>query len=207
MILSRYNLIYLHAPKTGGNSIQELLLPHSDDKMVLRSHQDGVDRYEIAGPATSSKHADLQSYADAIGGRLSDFTVAISVRHPFDRALSFYFSPHRWMRQRDGGWHLEPPHWDINAFAQMLGRERSMVSFLSVDGKVRMPNIVIRYETLAYSFAEFCAKAGLPISQRLAHRNKSASLKLKVLERDNAEARKIVEAAYSEDFALFGYTR
>jgi len=106
----RHRLIYLHPPKTGGNSIQSVLLPFSDDRKVLVGHQDGRDRFEVRGPATASKHATLADYASSLD--IAAYRVAISVRHPFDRAVSFFFSPHRWMRQTEDGWSLATPVWD-----------------------------------------------------------------------------------------------
>jgi hypothetical protein len=61
MISSKYRFLYVHIPKTGGNSIQHVLLPISDDQKELKKHQDGLDRFEVIGPKTKKKHASLKA--------------------------------------------------------------------------------------------------------------------------------------------------
>ena len=96
MIISRHKLIYIHAPKTAGNAIQSLLFDISDDDKIVYHHQNGVDRFEVSGPITFSKHSALRIYNNGLGNNLSGWRVMVSIRHPFERAISAYFSPHRW---------------------------------------------------------------------------------------------------------------
>lgn len=95
MISSQYKFIYLHVPKTGGNSIQSVLLPMSDDSLIIREVGDGYERFGISGAITSHKHNDLSCYAKAIGDQCAAYRIVMSVRNPFERAISHYFSPHR----------------------------------------------------------------------------------------------------------------
>ena len=109
MISTERKFIYIHVPKTGGNSIQTALQPFSDDKKVASGHQDGIDRFDIAGPATPSKHASLASYRDLLGD-ISQYFVFHSARHPFDRAISGYFSSSNWVRRSAAGiWKIAAP--------------------------------------------------------------------------------------------------
>jgi len=50
MISRRYKFIYVHIPKTGGTTIQSVLLPFSDDEKFIVPYQDGVDSFEVRGP-------------------------------------------------------------------------------------------------------------------------------------------------------------
>jgi hypothetical protein len=82
MISSAYKFIYLHTPKTAGNSIQSLLLPLSDDAKTY--HEDTPDflrssnTFEVIGEITTHKHVGISCYAEALGSKLSDYKIIIS---------------------------------------------------------------------------------------------------------------------------------
>jgi Sulfotransferase family len=206
MLLARSNLIYLHAPKTGGNSIQTVLLPHSDDQKVLGKGQDGIDRFGIRGAHTSQKHAKLQDYARSLPD-LAPYKVAISVRHPFDRAVSFFFTPIRWLREEGGRLVQSEPVWSRTAFLQFLDGVAPLVSFLDVNGTLRKPDFVIRYEAIEEDFAAFTDALGLP-DAKLPHVNRSAaSAELTRSILADEELRNLVCERYADDMRFFGYSR
>ena len=208
MISPSHRFIYLHAPKTGGNSIQTLLQPLSDDRIVLRGHQDGHDRFEIQGSVTPRKHACLSDYVDALGNAIDEYKIIISVRHPFHRAISFYFSPHRWIRKSEGaeGWKLENAFWTLDAFEKCLESMVPMVDFLKIDGAPVWPDHVIRFENIAEDF-ERCATA-LGISSRLAklpHVNRSVAEHMARDALNDAEAERLVKTRFAADYRFFSY--
>jgi hypothetical protein len=43
MISTSHQFLFVHIPKTGGNSIQTILLPFSDDQKNTSTKQDGVN--------------------------------------------------------------------------------------------------------------------------------------------------------------------
>ncbi|MEM8770669.1 MAG: sulfotransferase family 2 domain-containing protein [Pseudomonadota bacterium] len=178
MLLSKYNLMYLHPPKTAGNTIQSILLPFSDDRKVLKGHRDGYDRFEIQGVITSKKHMTLAEYAERLGSRIHDYRIAMSVRHPVERAVSMYFSPHRWFRKAaNGGFVLSEPVWDREQFDQMLSTMPCLSDFTTVDGIFYKPDFIVRQENLEEDFRFMSESAGLPQETRMTAlelRNKSA---------------------------------
>lgn len=208
MISEQYKFIYLHAPKTAGNSIQKALLPYSSDRLLTKTHQDGVERFSIEGDVTKHKHALLSDYAETLGPRLPEFRVALSVRHPFQRAVSYYLTPSRWMKQDEasGTWELRTPEWNLRAFARQVSQIAPMSAFLTVGEAVHTPDWLIRYENLATDFDAFARAAGLPMDRGcLGHLNQSASRSLfDVALRDDA-ARQLVAERFASDFQMFGY--
>lgn len=208
MQLSRFGLIYLHGQKTAGNALQSILLPHSDDHKVTIKHQDGEDRYGIEGPITETKHMLLQRYRDRLGEAFSKYRVAITVRHPVDRAVSLYYSPHHWMQQtKDGGFERMTTVWDRRRF-DVLIRNR-LVPFsqiLAVDGAFRRPDFTIRFETLEADFGRFCDAIGIDRPAVLPVRNKTASDADEKRRRcEDPEVIDFVAALFADDFAAFGY--
>ncbi len=70
MISSAYKFIFVHVPKTGGNSVQDALRNYADDKLVaLNSVQDGIERFSIQNEKFKSlhKHSALRDYQNALG--------------------------------------------------------------------------------------------------------------------------------------------
>lgn len=92
--------IFIHIPKTGGNTVQQTLIENNmtTDKIVLRSLQDGFDRFEIQGEYTTKKHQTYRKYIE-LNPNLSTSKVYTCVRKPFERLISFYFAAFRWAKK------------------------------------------------------------------------------------------------------------
>jgi hypothetical protein len=203
MIFSRYGLVLVHVPKTGGNSLQRSLSAASDDRLTTSAHQDGVDRFGVAG-RSPHKHATLAEYAEVID--LAAYKVAITVRHPMSRAVSMFFSPHRWYRQANGTWTLERPVWNQDSFIECVSATQPATEFLRVNGKAREPDYVIRLEHLAADLAALTAAVGIP-SDPLPHLNRSAGSPAdRAMALLDAVAQDAVRKRFAADFDRFSYT-
>jgi hypothetical protein len=150
MIFKKSKLIFLHYPKTGGNSIQYALRNYSEDQIISREpYQDGVERFEVRNPEHSdlNKHSTIQDYYKALGKGLSAYKVFITIRNPYDRMVSFYFSPHRGKR-----------HFERDGFVQLIKTIPTIEEFTSIKkffGKRELfPNIkFLRFEKLDEDFS------------------------------------------------------
>ena len=211
MISSSHRFIYLHAPKTGGNSIQTLLLPLSDDKKIFGGQRDGFDRFEVKGSITDQKHARLSDYAEKLGDKLLDYATLISVRHPLNRAVSFYFSPHRWIRQLPGrsgkgAYAAGEVFWSLEDFERSIKEMSPMVDFLKIGDKPKQPDFVIRFEAINDDFKRCVEALGLSAHvAELPHVNKSIAPDLVGQALANHDVKRLVEEHFSEDFDFFGY--
>src|SRR3954462_5998769 len=113
MLSLKHNFVFIHIPKTGGNSIQTVIEKYSDD-FRLRSipEHDLLNRFAVHGPITDRKHCTSTEYIGKLGfERYMALKRVVFVRHPLDRALSFYFSPHRWARKLAGE---DPPPYKLD---------------------------------------------------------------------------------------------
>jgi Sulfotransferase family len=145
MISFQKRFLFVHIPKTAGNSIQSALRDYSEDQLVaLRKEQDGIERFGLRNPNYNiKKHSTLGEYRDALGNEqfrsLYKFTC---VRNPWDRMVSYYFTPTQ-----------SPETWDRKKFRNMISKAVSVADYLRLDRDEEDPfvnvNYVIRFENLA----------------------------------------------------------
>jgi len=69
MISFQKRFLFVHIPKTAGNSIQSVLRDYSEDELVaLRGEQDGIERFGLRNPNYKiKKHSTLAEYRAALG--------------------------------------------------------------------------------------------------------------------------------------------
>ena len=54
--------VFIHIPKTGGNSFQNQILNYTDEIKTVAGHGDGINRFGIKGEFTKDKHQTLNTY-------------------------------------------------------------------------------------------------------------------------------------------------
>jgi hypothetical protein len=198
MISFRKRFLFVHIPKTGGNSIQSVLQRYSEDELVCaRPGQDGVERFGLRNPKYKlKKHSPLAEYRDSLGGeqfaRLYKFAC---VRNPWERMVSYYFTPGQ--RKR----------WDRKAFEKMVSESLSAADYLRLNlgeaDPFRNVDRILRFENLAEEFASICAHLDIPPAP-LPNYNKSEREHYSTYYDD--ELRELVRTRFAEEIARFGYT-
>src|SRR6266550_1749045 len=118
MISLQKRFLFVHIPKTAGNSIQSSLRDYSEDQLVpLRKEQDGIERF--------------------------------GVRNPWDRMVSYYFTPTQ-----------SPETWDQKKFRKMIFKAVSVADYLRLDNCEQDPfanvDYIMRFENLAEDFRTVC---------------------------------------------------
>ena len=204
MISLKHNFLFIHIPKTAGNSIQNVLRAYSEDRIVcMAPHQDGVERFEVRSDRFNiHKHSTLLDYRSQLDEemfqRLFKFT---SVRNPWDRLISFYFSPHRgrviWDRQEFMRFvEVIPPLTDHIALEAPNNSDSGTNCFSYI-------NHFIRFENLNHDFQQVCEQTGIPYTP-LPQRNKSEHQYYKSYY--DEEIVELVTRRFSEEIRFFGYT-
>src|SRR5881296_4576877 len=144
MISLQKRFLFVHIPKTAGNSIQSALRDYSEDQLVaLRKEQDGIERFGLRNPNYNiKKHSTLAEYRDALGNEqfrsLYKFTC---VRNPWDRMVSYYFTPTQ-----------KVAAWGPKKFRMVISRALSVAEYLRLDKGDDDPfanvDYIIRFESL-----------------------------------------------------------
>ncbi len=196
MLSTKHKFIFIHIPKTGGNSIHNALRPFSEDKVVCRSDiQDGIERFETMHESyTLSKHSTFSDYARELSNvALAEFKIFTCIRNPWERMISYYFSPHR-----------RAESWSRESFLSMLDNEvKSSAHYLLNDEGLPSNRInYIRFESLQSEFHRLCTDLRLP-EVPLPHFNKSRHFNYRDYYDDDLINRVQQESALEID--TFGY--
>jgi Sulfotransferase family len=152
MISLQKRFLFVHIPKTAGNSIQGVLRDYSEDQLVaLRKEQDGIERFGLRNPKYKvKKHSTLSEYYDALGdqqfGTLYKFTC---VRNPWDRMVSYYFTPTQ-----------NPETWDRRKFRAIISKAAPVADYLRLGSGEEDPfanvDYIMRFENLVDDFRAVC---------------------------------------------------
>lgn len=158
MLSLAHNFLFIHVPKTAGNSITRALLPFSEDKIVRTApHQDGMERFEIRSPSLEMhKHLTLAEYRERLSSEQFDRLFKFcGIRNPWDRCVSYFFSPHR-----------GDVEWSPTAFEAFIKE-----TILPIDHYIRYSgdqidpfenvDAVLRFEHLHRDFTLICEKIGV----------------------------------------------
>ena len=201
MISLKHGFLFVHIPKTAGNSIQTVLADYSEDRIETRGGQDGVDRFRVVSEGRDLvKHSTLAEYYRELGREKADALFKFAcVRNTWDRLVSHYFSPHR-----------GEVSWSPRKFRRFIDKEarplRDYFALGGEEGTGRSPfeNIdqVIRFERLNEDFAAVCRRIGIP-EVELPVRNRSG--RGKAGEYLDAKLVAIVGDRFADEIERFGY--
>ena len=199
MISLQKHFLFVHIPKTAGNSIQTALRDYSEDQLVaLRKEQDGIERFGLRNPEyNSKKHSTLAEYRDALENEQFRSLYKFScVRNPWDRMVSYYFTPTQ-----------SPETWDRKKFRKMISKIVSVADYLRLDQDDEDPftnvDYIMRFENLAEDFRTVCGKVGISAAT-LPRYNRSNREHYSKYYDD--ELRELVRTQFAAEIERFGYT-
>jgi hypothetical protein len=199
MISLQKGFVFVHIPKTAGNSIQSVLRDYSEDELIaLRKEQDGIERFGLQNPKYKiKKHSTLRGYREALSDEqfrnLYKFTC---VRNPWDRMVSYYFTPTQ-----------NPETWSREKFRGIISNATSVADYLRLDEGEEDPfanvDYIMRFENLADDFRTLCNQ--LEISPAtLPQYNRSTREYYSKYYDD--ELREFVRIRFAAEIERFGYT-
>ena len=199
MISFQKRFLFVHIPKTAGNSIQSVLRDYSEDQLLaLRKEQDGIERFGLRNPKYKiKKHSTLSEYREALSDEqfrnLYKFTC---MRNPWDRMVSYYFTPTQ-----------NPESWSREKFRGIISKAISVADYLRLDEGEEDPfanvDYIIRFENLTDDFRTVCGRLDispptLPQYNRSGREHYSKYY--------DYELRKLVRTRFAADIERFGYT-
>ena len=200
MISLQKGFLFVHIPKTAGNSIQSILRRYSEDEIVVspKRPQDGVERFGLRNAEFGTrKHSSLAEYRAALGPERFDSLFKFScVRNPWDRMISYYFTPTR-----------RTAEWDRKEFEKFVRKTSPAAEFLRLNRSDRDPfnNVdrVLRFENITEEFQSVCQHLGLE-GEPLPVYNRSKREDYRTYYDD--KLRNLVAKRFASEIERFGYT-
>jgi hypothetical protein len=210
MISHTKKFLFIHVPKTGGNSVSTALQTYTDIQFVAANSPKGFGVNENFWPIDpvygSIKHFSVEHWSTLLGESISDYFLFGTVRNPFDRAISTYFFMKQAMIQNRVPWLEDHSDEARERFSKsefhnfLVSGVPTQLSFLKSNAGLNIH--LMRYERLVDDFAAVSRKldlnqASLPLIN--ASRRPPSTRLL------DADTQKLLIDVYEEDFRSFGY--
>jgi hypothetical protein len=199
MISFQKRFLFVHVPRTGGNSIQSILKNYSEDEVVaLRGEQDGIERFGLRNPKYKiKKHSTLAEYRAALGEeQFRSLYKFACVRNPWDRMISYYFRPTR-----------RTNTWDQKEFKKIVSKAISLTDYLRLEKNDKDPfgnvDYIMRFENLPEDFRSLCATLEIPAAP-LPQYNRSSREDYSKYYDD--QLRELVRERFAAEIERFRYT-
>lgn len=177
MISESKKFLFIHYPKTGGNSIQKALLEYSVDALVpthfTRRSGYNEDFRTYNSNYKTHKHSTLNNYRQELEPELfKSLFKFTTVRNPWDRMISYYFSPHRqnseWNREDFVEFVKKIPV--LRLFTVSKSNFRTIRKFNNFRYRYRIPGMpldaemdfIMKFENLENDFLTVCKRLGIP---------------------------------------------
>jgi hypothetical protein len=199
MISLQKRFLFVHIPKTAGNSIQSVLRDYSEDQLVaLRKEQDGIERFGLRNAKYKiKKHSKLSEYHDALGDEqfrnLYKFTC---VRNPWDRMVSYYFTPTQ-----------NTETWNRKKFRETIFKAVSVADYLRLHNGEEDPfanvDYIMKFENLVDDFRAVCEAINIS-PPTLPKYNRSTREHYSKYYDD--ELRELVRIQFAPEIERFSYT-
>jgi hypothetical protein len=193
MISHKLKFIFIHIPKTSGNSLSLFLKDFVDNDVIQRSSNMGRKQgISIICEKTKKdiKHSDITYYKNTYGEKINDYFKFTIVRNPYDRMLSFYF----WSKGKNN------QKFNRNEFINFIKKNNSL-QHKYIDNTFH----IIHFENLINELKNIECFKEIVDFNNYPTLNASSNFKRNYNEIYDKELKDLVFNKYKKDFELFGY--
>ena len=202
MISHKHKLIFIHIPKTGGTSVEDVLFK-PNGKRTTKDLWMFPNKYQTGGLQHIMASHIIQEVSEDIFSEYFTFSI---VRNPWDKMVSQYnytITKRPDLRKYIGITESVSFKEYINHVvkAKIHVQWDPQYKFLYINKKCAV-DYIGRFENLQEDFDTVCDKIGSP-RQKLPHKNKSKHKHY--TEYYDDETKQIISEKYAKDIEYFGY--
>jgi hypothetical protein len=201
--------LFIHVPKTGGNSIFQALREYSEERIITPGPvQDGLERFGTVNDSypTIVKHSSLSEHQSALPPDVFESLYKFAIlRNPWERMISWFFSPHRQLPQKDRRAGHGAGQWSRDHFLRFLSRRQATRHYTCLPDAPTLSHdldALLRFERLDEEFAAVCSRLDIP-PRPLPKYNCSIRQHYSHYYDDELEA--LVGEMFREEIAFAGY--
>tara|TARA_B100000401_G_scaffold199391_1_gene134440 strand:+ start:3748 stop:4335 length:588 start_codon:yes stop_codon:yes gene_type:complete len=194
MISHKLKFIFIHIPKTSGNSLSLYLKDLIDNEVVIKNSPVGKNqgiKILCEHQKCDIKHASIDYYKKLYGEKINDYFKFTIVRNPYDRILSFYF----WNK---GG---ENHAFDRDEFITFVKKGISF-QYEGIDNSFH----IVYFENLIHDLKKLNIFKNHVDFNDYPTLNASYNSQLDYNEIYDKELKDLVYKNYKKDFLRFGYS-
>jgi len=207
MISHKYQCIFIHIPKTGGSSIENLIWPDKSDRTVENLWMGHVSMYFNKYQTGGLQHLTARQIRTEVGKDIfSTYHKFTVIRNPWEKAISqfFYMKKRKDLRKFIGMNRFT----SFNRYLNLIQRKehvqwKKQIDFIVDDDGALLVDQIIRFEDLDQQFRQLASKINLSYDA-LPHANKTKR-KPYPYYYNKAKVQKIQDI-YSEDISSFDYS-
>ena len=193
MISHKLKFIFIHIPKTSGNSLILYLKDFIDDEIInTNNHMGKKQGIRVLCEKTRKhiKHLTIKYYENTYGEKINNYFKFTIVRNPYDRILSFYF------------WHKGKNNqvFNRNEFINFIKRNNSF-QHKYIDNTFH----IIHYENLMEELKNIECFKEITDFNNFPRLNASSNSKRNYNEILDKELKDLIFNKFKKDFELFGY--
>tara|TARA_B100000282_G_scaffold296112_1_gene277084 strand:+ start:340 stop:927 length:588 start_codon:yes stop_codon:yes gene_type:complete len=193
MISHKLKFIFIHIPKTSGNSLSVFLKDFIDNDVIQRTNTMGENQgicIICEKTRKDIKHNDITYYENIYGKKINSYFKFSIVRNPYDRILSFYF-------------------WSKGKNNQVFNRNE-FIKFIKGNNSFQHEYInntfhIIHFENLVDELKNVECLKGIVDFNNYPTINASSNSEKNYNEIFDKELKDMIFNKYKEDFVLFGY--
>ena len=197
MISHKLKFIFIHIPKTSGNSLSLFLKRFIDNDVIRTSNSLSNPLGEKQGiiincekTKKSIKHNNITFYKNTYGEKINDYFKFTIVRNPYDRMLSYYFYSKGKNNQK----------FNRNEFINFI-KNNNCLQHKYIDNTVH----IIHFENLINELKNIECFKEIVNFNNYPTLNASSNSKRNYNEIYDKELKDLVFNKYKKDFELFGY--
>ena len=204
MISHTLQFIFIHIPKTSGNSLSLFLKDCVSNQVIQRDSPLGKNQgihIICEKNGRDIKHEDINYYYKLYSDRVTNYYKFAIVRNPYDRIMSFYF----WKKGKDSN-----TEFDYNEFVKFVKQQSSyQYKYITNKKTQKIDCEIIHYENLIPELKQISTFQGKYDFDDYPTLNASANSKIDyhIYYNKYTDLQGIVYKKFKKDFEFFDYKK